>query len=227
MNLLRFPPHATERDLRLAVVECGRVCYGRGLMTANDGNISTRLGEDRVLITPSGLCKGRMDENDLLIVDLDGNLTWVHPRRKFTPSSETPMHLEVYRQRPDVWAVIHAHPVFATALTVAGVPFPADVLPEVALTLGDVPTSRYATPSSHDDADAIRELVHSHDAVLLRQHGALTLGRDLDAALTHLERIEHVAQVYWRARMLGQVNRIPEADVARLREIKEKFFGAS
>jgi L-fuculose-phosphate aldolase len=133
------------------------------------------------------------------------------------------MHLEVYKQRPDVRAVLHAHPVFATALTVADIPLPADVLPEVLLTLEEVPTTRYATPSSHDDADAIRTLIRNHDALLLRQHGSLTVGADLETALTHLERVEHVAEVYWRAQMLGVVRRIPAEDRARLSQIREKF----
>jgi L-fuculose-phosphate aldolase len=133
------------------------------------------------------------------------------------------MHLEVYRQRSDVRAVLHAHPVFATVLSVSDSPFPVDVLPEVLLTIGDVPTTRYATPSSHDDADAIRELIQNHDALLLRQHGSLTVGKDLEVALTNLERIEHVAEVFWRAKMLGKVNRIPEVDVEKLLQVRERF----
>lgn len=211
----------TELDLRQAVVACGRICYERRLMTSNDGNISVRAGADRVLITPSGFCKGRMEADDLLLLDLNGNLLSAAWGPKV--SSETPMHLEVYRQRPDVRAVLHAHPVFATALTVSDYPLPVDVLPEVLLTLGEVPTTRYATPSSHDDADAIRALIQKHDALLLRQHGSLTVGVDLDAALTNLERVEHVAEVFWRAQMLGKVNRIPEGDIEKLLKIRERF----
>ncbi len=214
MSLLRFASTASESDLRQAIVECGRVCYARRLMTANDGNISVRLGEDRLLITPSGLGKGRLDAGDLLLLDLSGEVLRASPGLK--PSSELPMHLEVYRQRPDVRAVIHAHPVFATALTVAGLPFPDDVLPEVLLTLGEVPTTKYARPSSHEDAEVIRDLIRHYDALLLRQHGALTVGADLETALIHLERVEHVAEVYWRARALGEVRRIPPEEMRRL-----------
>jgi len=219
--MLRFSKSMTEDDLRQAILECGRICYERHLMTANDGNMSVRIGENRLLITPSGLCKGRMDVGDLLLMDLNGEILSVSEGRK--PSSETPMHLEVFKQRPDVRAVLHAHPVFATTLTVSDSPFPVDVLPEILLTLGEVPTTRYATPSSHDDAEAIRELIKSHDALLLRQHGSLTVGVDLEAALTALERIEHVAEVFWRAQMLGKVNRIPEGDMERLLKIREHF----
>jgi L-fuculose-phosphate aldolase len=219
--MLRFFKDMTENDLRQAIIESGRICYERHLLTSNDGNISVRLDKGRVLITPSGICKGRMDLADLLLVEIDGKV--ISAREGCKPSSETPMHLEVYKQRPDVNAVLHAHPVFATTLTVSDSPFPVDVLPEVLLTLGEVPTTRYATPSSHDDAEAIRELIKSHDALLLRQHGSLTVGKDLDTALTALERIEHVAEVFWRAQMLGKVNRIPDADVAELLKIRARF----
>ena len=218
---LRFSDSTAETDLRQAIVECGRICYGRRLLTSNDGNISVRVGADRALITPSGLCKGRMQSDDLLLLDLQGRVLSAAPGRKV--SSETPMHLEVYGQRPDVRAVLHAHPVFATALTVSDCPLPVDMLPEVLLTLGEVPTTRYATPSSHDDAEAIRELIKNHDALLLRQHGSLTVGVDLDAALINLERIEHVAEVFWRAQMLGKVERIPEGDLEKLLKVRERF----
>ena len=220
MNL-RFSESAAEVDLREAILACGRICYERGLVTSNDGNISVRVGGEHVLITPSGLCKGRMVPDDLLLMDLEGNI--LSRENGIKPSSETPMHLEVYRQRPNVRAVLHAHPVFATALSVSDTPFPVDVLPEILLTVGEVPTTRYATPSSHDDADAIRDLIRDHDALLLRQHGSLTVGKDLDAALTALERIEHVAEVFWRAQMLGRVERIPEGDVEKLLEIRKRF----
>ena len=213
MNRLDFPPSATETELRLAILECGSLCYARRLITSNDGNISVRLDDERVLITPAGMNKARLDASDLLMVDLHGRALSSSERR---PSSETPMHLEVYRQRPDVRAVIHAHPVFATALTVAGLDFPADILPEVALTLGSVPVTDYATPSSHEDAEAVRLHVRDHNALLLRQHGSLTFGRNLEEALIHLERVEHVAEVFYRARQLGDVKRIPPEELRKL-----------
>ena len=214
MSYLHFSPFASEHELRLAILECGQICYQRGLMTSNDGNISIRIDANRILITAAGLCKGRMEMGDLLILDLNGNIvvSW----KDLRPSSETPMHLEVYKQRPEINAVIHAHPVYATTLTVANQPFPHDVLPEVALTLGNIPVTAYATPSSHQDAEAIRPFIHDHNAVLLRQHGSLTVGKDLDEALIHLERLEHVAQVYWTAHMLGNVTRIPPDELTKL-----------
>jgi L-fuculose-phosphate aldolase len=214
MSYLIFSPTASESLLRLAIVECGQICYARHLITSNDGNISVRMDETRILITPAGLNKGRMEADDLLIVDLQGKVLASAKDRR--PSSETPMHLEVYRQRPDVRAVIHAHPIFATALTVVGQDFPDDILPEVALTLGRVPVSDYATPSSREDADVIRPLIRDHNAILLRQHGSLTVGKNLDETLIHLERLEHVAEVFHHARLLGNVARIPPEELEKL-----------
>ncbi len=223
MNRLRFPPFTTERDLRLAILETGQICYASGLITSNNGNISARLGEERIIITPSGVCKGRMDLEDLLVIDLDGNILKVDSRRKLKVSSETPMHLEVYRQRPDVRAVIHAHPSHAVALTVADIPFPIDILPEVLEGLGPVPTTRFATPSSEDNALAIREHIQAHNALLLRNHGSLTVGRDLDEALNNLERVESVSKAILMANMLGKVNHLPEEMMPALRALRAKM----
>jgi len=220
--MLNFSVTATEMDLRSAIIECGRVAYERHLMTSNDGNISVRMNDGRVLITPSGISKGRLAIDDMLVVDLDANIISSRPDRK--PSSETPMHLEVYKQREDVRAVVHAHPIFATTLTVADLEFPIDVLPEVLLTMGEVPITRYATPSSHEDAEVIRPFVKDHNAMLLRQHGSLTFGKNLDEALIHLERIEHVSEIYWRAKMMGTVKRVPLEAQAQLVGLREKYF---
>lgn len=220
--MLNFTAQATEAELRQALVDCGRICYDRHLTTSNDGNISVRLDDERILITPSGLSKGRMAPEDMIMLDMQGKVLAAAPGRK--PSSEAPMHLEVYQQRADVRAALHAHPVFATALSVAGLDFPADMLPEIILTLGDVPTTAYATPASHEDAEVVRPLIKDHNALLLRQHGSLTVGCDLDEALIHLERLEQVAEVFWRAQMLGTVRRLPADAQARLIAIRQQFF---
>lgn len=219
MNHLHLSSFATERDLRLAIIEAGRICYSSGLMHASTGNISMRLGNDRVVITPSNLCKGRMEPEDLLIIDLDGAIIKADSTRKRKFSTEAPLHLEVYRQRPDIRAVIHAHPVNATALTVAGIPFPVDVLPEVLEGLGPVPTTRFALPNSTEDALAIREHVVDHNAILMRNHGAITYGVDLEVALNHLEQLESVAKTVVTAHLLGKVNQIPDEIMEAMRDL--------
>lgn len=223
VNLLRFSDLATERDLRQAIVEAGQLCYSLGLMPSNNGNISARMGEDRIVITPSTLCKGRLELDDLLVIDLDGNVLKADARKKRRVSSETPMHLEAYRQRPDIRAVIHAHPAHATALTVAGIPFPEDVLSELLEGLGPVPTTEFATPSSDENAVAIRKHIVEHDAVLIRNHGAITVGRDLEEALVHLERVEHVAKVVVMAHGLGKINRLPPEMLGKLHALHQKI----
>jgi L-fuculose-phosphate aldolase len=221
--MLRFSGAMSEAELRNAVLECGRICYERRLVTSNDGNMSVRLDDGRALITAAGVCKGRMIATDLVLVDLEGKV--LHADGGMRPSSELPMHLEVYRNRATTRAVIHAHPVCATALTVAGLEFPADVLPESILALGEVPVTAYATPSSEEDAEAIRPLIRDHAAILLRQHGTLTVGADLEEALLRLERLEHVAEVFWRAQMLGRVNRLTPAARKLLVGIRENGLG--
>ena len=215
-NILNFSADTSESDLRLAIIACGEICYSRHLLMSNDGNISIRLDDRRVLITPAKLCKGRMEPDDLLIVDLMGKV--IDLARGREPSSETPMHLEVYKQRPDLHAVIHCHPIFATTLTVAGLGFPLDVLPEVMQNLKGVPITAYARPSSYENAEVIRPWICDYDAILLRQHGSLTAGKNLDEALIHLERIEHLAEVFWRASVSGHVNRIPPDELEKLRQ---------
>jgi L-fuculose-phosphate aldolase len=166
------------------------------------------------LITPAGVNKGRLASSDLLVVDLDGK-----PRggpRGRRPSTETPMHLEVYRAVPSAGAVVHAHPPFATALTVAGLPFPSDMLPEIAATLGEVPVTEIAMPGTAEDAAAVRPWVAKYRAMLLPNHGSLTYGSTLEEAITHLERVEHAAMVYWLAASMGSVNRLPADLMARL-----------
>jgi L-fuculose-phosphate aldolase len=194
------------------MVEVGCRAADRGLIVASDGNLSARLGPRTLLITPTGASKSSLRPRDLLVVDLEGQVRAGRGR----PSTELPMHLEVYRQAPGAAAVIHAHPPFATALTVAGLSFPTDVLPEIAATLGDVPTTDWAMPGTDEDAAAIRPLISRHKAILLRQHGTLTYGSTLEEAFHHLERLEHGARVFWLARSLGRVRRLPPELLAHL-----------
>ncbi|MBN1259914.1 MAG: class II aldolase/adducin family protein [Anaerolineae bacterium] len=207
----------TENDLREQIVSVARVCAEKNLLTSSDGNISVRLEDDRFLITPSGVYKMWLRPGDLIIVDASGALIAGPPG--LHPTSETRMHMEVYRQRDDVSAVLHAHPPHAVALTIAGIPFPVDLIPEVLLALGDVPTARYATPGTEDLAASIGEMIREHDAVLLSHHGSLTAGKTLVQALIALERLEAAARAYWLANALGALYPLPPDEVARLREI--------
>src|SRR6187402_2921382 len=189
----------SESSLRADIVEVGRRMYARAYTASNDGNISVRLGGDRLLMTPKSVCKGFMTPDMMCITDLDGRKV----QGDRDPSSEMMMHLEVYRQRPDAQAVVHAHPPIATGFAVAGIPLDRAVLAEVITTLGSVPIAEYATPSTKELPEAVRKYVKAHDGMLLANHGALALGGDLFGAYYKMETIEHFANISFIARLLG------------------------
>jgi len=205
----------TEANLRKEIVRFCRLIHRRGWIAASDGNVSARLGEDQLLVTPSGMNKGFLETDHLVVTDLAGRLLSGRGR----PSSEILIHVAVYRRRPEIQAVIHAHPPLAVALTIAGVSMLEPVLPEVVITLGGIPTASYATPSSPQGPEAIRDLLDDHNALLLERHGSLTLGRSLQEAYNHLEKIEHAAQVMIAARQAGGITRIPVREVEKLRSM--------
>jgi len=220
------PPMSPLRDevrLRADIVEVGRRLYARGYTASNDGNISVRLDDGRLLMTPKNVCKGFMDPSMMCITDLDG--TKLAGERD--PSSEMLMHLEVYRQRPDVQAVVHAHPPIATGFAVAGIPLDRAVLAEVVTTLGSVPIAEYATPSTMELPNAVRKYVKSHDGMLLANHGALTIGADLFSAYYKMETIEHFAKISFVARTLGGERLLSREEVERLQALRGKYGIAS
>ena len=210
---------STESALRADIVEVGRRMYARSYTASNDGNISVRLGGDRLLMTPKSVCKGFMTPDMMCITDLDGRKL----QGDRDPSTEMLMHLEVYRQRPDVRAVVHAHPPIATGFAVAGIPLNRAVLAEVLTTLGSIPIAEYATPSTQELPDAVRKYIKAHDGMLLANHGALTVGADLYAAYYKMETIEHFAKISLVARLLGRENLIAREEVERLQELRGTY----
>ena len=209
----------TESVLRADIVEVGRRMYARGFTASNDGNISVRLGDDRLLMTPKGVCKGFMTADMMCVTDLDGRKLEGHR----DPSSEMLMHLEVYRQRPDVRGVVHAHPPTATGFAVAGIPLDRAVLAEVLATLGSIPIAAYATPSTAELPEAVRKYVKAYDGMLLANHGALTVGTDVYAAYYKMETIEHFAKISLVARLLGREHLIAREEVERLQELRGTY----
>jgi L-fuculose-phosphate aldolase len=210
---------SSESTLRGDVVEVGRRMYARGYTASNDGNISVRLGADRLLMTPKSVCKGFMTPDMMCITDLEGRKL----QGDRDPSSEMQMHLEVYRQRPDVQAVVHAHPPTATGFAVAGIPLDRAVLAEVLTTLGSIPIAEYATPSTRELPEAVRKYIRAHDGMLLANHGALTVGADLFGAYYKMETIEHFAKISLVARLLGRENLISREEVMRLQELRGTY----
>jgi len=205
--------------LRADIVEIGRRMYARGYTASNDGNISVRIAPDRLLMTPKSVCKGFMTPDMMCVTDLSGKK--ISGDRD--PSSEALMHLEVYRQRPDINAVVHAHPPIATGFAVAGIPLDRAVLAEVLTTLGSIPLAEYATPSTAELPEAVRKYIKAHDGMLLANHGALTVGTDLFAAYYKMETIEHFAHISLVARMLGRENLISREEVMRLQGLRDTY----
>jgi L-fuculose-phosphate aldolase len=208
-----------ESQLRADIVEVGRRMYARGYTASNDGNISVRLGDGRLLMTPKSVCKGFMTPDMMCITDENGRKL----QGDRDPSSEMLMHLEVYRQRPDVQAVVHAHPPIATGFAVAGIPLDRAVLAEVLTTLGSIPIAEYATPSTIELPEAVRRYIKAHDGMLLANHGALTVGADLFAAYYKMETIEHFAKISLVARLLGRENLIAREEVDRLQGLRGTY----
>ena len=176
-------------DTRKDLCRIGRDMKDCGLVAACDGNISYRRDDATVVITPSGVPKERLKPSKLLVVDMDGKVV----KGKGKASSETMMHLLIYKLRPDVKAIVHAHPTVATALTVSGVPFPTDIVTEGELVLKRVPTIPYAAPGTQDLAVGCAKAMRAANVALLERHGAVTVGKDLDEALFRMETLEKVA----------------------------------
>jgi L-fuculose-phosphate aldolase len=202
----------TEARLRRDLVEVCRRLHERRLLGAGEGNVSCRLGPARLLVTPSGANKGYLRPADLVVVDLSG----AKVRGRGRPSTELRMHLAAYAARPDVEAVVHAHPITAVAFTVAGVAPPDRLMPEAVLVLGPVAVAPYATPGTEEVPRSLGPFWSGHEVVLLERHGALALGRDLFQACDRMETLERVCEVAAAARALGRCEPLPAAAVARL-----------
>jgi L-fuculose-phosphate aldolase len=216
-----------EQSLRQDVILVCRLLYQKSLIAATDGNVSVRWGADYLITTPSGMAKGLIQPQDLVVTDLAGDLApdAISPRNGHKPSSELRTHLEVYRQRPDIRAVVHAHPPIATALSIAGVSLAPCVLPETLVNMGTILTTEYATPTSADVPLVIRDLIRDHDALVLDRHGALTLGRSAMDAYTKMEKVENMAVILAVARLLGRVRTLPVDEVRRLSAKRNALLG--
>ncbi|MBI3760693.1 MAG: class II aldolase/adducin family protein [Chloroflexi bacterium] len=208
--------------LRAEIVRIGQLMHEHDFVDGASGNLSARIGPDRILATPSGLAKGFLQPDQLLVLDMQGMPVKPHPAG-LKPTSELLMHLEAYRRRPDVNAVIHAHPIVSVALSIAGVSLAECVIPEAVVTLGLVPTTPYATPSSEENQKAISELVVSHDAIILKNHGTLTVGKDLWRAYMKLETLEHTAKTIALAKLLGGSPSLPPQQVEKLLQTRREL----
>jgi L-fuculose-phosphate aldolase len=220
----------SEQQLREQICQIGELMHRLGLIDGGSGNISARLedesGEMRILATPSGLAKGFMKPEQLIIVNLDGQRVDqpTEANARLRPTSELLMHLECYRQRPDVGGVVHAHPPVSVALTIAGYDFRQCLIPEIVIMLGMIPVTPYSTPASAENRDAIYGLISSHDAILLAHHGSLTVGTTVWDAYLRLESLEHTAKMLYMVEMLGGAkSTIPPEQVRKLLVLREQL----
>jgi len=206
-----------ESSARKLICEVGRLLYERSYVVSSDGNVSIRLDENTVLATPTMTCKGRMSEDSLALTDMEGK-----PKSDKRASSELAMHLLIYKMRPDVKAVCHAHPPHGTAFAVAGLAIDQPILSEVILTLGCVPLTDYGTPSTNELTEAMKPYVAHHNALLMANHGAVAYGDDLWQAFDRLETLEHTARIAILAKALGGANDLPQEAIEKLINIREK-----
>lgn len=198
--------------IRREIVTVCRRLWERGLIAGPDGNVSVRLASDRILVTPAGMSKVDVQPDDLVEVRIDGTPV----RGAQHPSSEIAVHLRIYSRRPDVGAVVHAHPPIATGFAVAGEGFASCVLPEVILQLGSVPLVPYEMPGTEALARKFDPFIVSHDAFLMANHGAVTAGPSLSIAHQRMESLEHTARILLTSRLLGRVNELSADQVAAL-----------
>jgi L-fuculose-phosphate aldolase len=205
----------TLHEHRRDVIEICRRIHARGWISAADGNVSIRLPNGRLLTTPSGMHKGYIGERDLVLCDLQGRRV-AGPRQ---PSSEIAMHVAVYEDRPDVQAVVHAHPTYCIAFSLAGVTLAQCLLPEIVFTFGSIPTTEYCTPTTEEVPREVRKLIRDYDAMILDRHGSLTVGATVFEAYDKLERMEHVAEITHAASQLGEVRPLSREQVEHLLEV--------
>ena len=205
-----------EQTARREIVRVGQLMYERSYVVSSDGNVSVRLDDGRVVATPTQTCKGRMTEEMLALTDLEGQ-----PLNDRKASSELAMHLLIYRERPDVKAVCHAHPPHGSAFAVAGLAIDQPILSEVILTLGCVPLAEYGTPSTDELTTAMRPLVKHHNALLMANHGAVAYGADVWQAFDRLETLEHTAKIAILARAVGGPRNLPPDAIEKLINVRE------
>lgn len=209
----------TAEQIKQEICEVGHRLYNHGFVAANDGNISVKLNDNEFYCTPTGVSKGSLTPDMIIKIDAEGNKL----EGTLNPSSEIKMHLRVFRERPDVNAVVHAHPPVATAFTVAGIPLDRYILPEAVLTIGDVPTCAYATPSTMEIPDSLMPYIQEHDAFMLKNHGALTVGNTLTRAFFTMEEVEFNAKIMKYAMELGRIEEISEEKMYELMDLRVKM----
>lgn len=209
-----------EARLRTAICRIGKLSYDRNYIVGADGNISARMADGTILITPTGAMKGFLEPHQVAHVDMTGHAIDDGPK----PSSEVGIHLVSYQERPDVKAICHAHPPHAVAMTIAGVDLQMPVIPEIIVTIGGIPTAPFGTPGTSELPETIRDLVRCSDVMMMQNHGSVTLGANLMDAYKKLDMLEHTAKILWLAHVArGGLEPLPEEDVRKMLETRAQL----
>jgi L-fuculose-phosphate aldolase len=220
-----YPRNAmpTERQHRREIVLFGGALHQRGYVAAMDGNLSVRLANGHILATPTSMCKGMMKPSDLVVVDLDGRR--VSGRRDV--SSEIAMHLKIYKLRPDVRGIVHAHPPTATGFAAAGLALNQPLVCEVVIGLGSIPLAKYGTPGTPELTDGLEPLIPQYDAILMSNHGVVAYGVDLHSAYMKMETVEHFAQIALVTHLLGRQQPLGSVELEKLMAARSKYQGST
>ena len=207
-----------EQRLRMGICRIGELCYQRSYIVGADGNLSARMSDGTILITPAGVMKGFLSPHQLAHIDIEGRVIDEGPG----PSSEVGIHLVAYQERPDVKAMLHAHPPHAVAMTIAGIDMQMPIIPEIIVTIGGIPTAPYGTPGTAELPESIRELVRCSDVMIMQNHGSCTLGTNLMDAYKKLDMLEHTARILWLAHTAkGGLEPLPAEEVKKLLETRK------
>jgi len=209
----------SEQEHREEIVRVGRLMFEKGWIAANDGNITVRLDSERLLATPRGVSKGMLKPEDLVVVDMDGQKV----AGSLEVTTEIGMHLTIYRERPDVNAVVHAHPATATGFAVAGRALNLGTLPEVIICLGSVPLAEYGLPGTPACAEGMLPYIPKYDAMLLANHGAVSYGPDIMRAFFRMDTVEHFARIALVAELLGGAKVLPHAEIQKLFDARPRY----
>lgn len=211
----------SEKEIREQMCGIGRRVYERGMAAANDGNFSVKISNHEILCTPTGVSKGFMTPEMMCRIDENGNL--LEASGGYRPSSEMKMHLRVYQRRPDIKAVVHAHPPYATTFAAAGLPLDKPILTEAVVSLGTVPVTEFAAPSTDEVPDSLEPFLADYDAVLLASHGALTYSDTLEAAYLKMESVEFYARILWQTMLIGGAEGFNDEQMEKLNEVRRKM----
>jgi L-fuculose-phosphate aldolase len=211
----------SEREIRADIVDVCHKIYNNGWVAANDGNVSVLIEDGLAICTPTGISKGVITPDMLIKVDINGNM--IEGEKDLKPSSEIKMHLDILKNKPGVNSVVHAHPPYGTAFAVAGIPLNDCILPEIVISLGQIPLTKYGTPSTFEIPDSVREHLKDNFVFLLENHGALSTGSDVYQAYYRMESMELFAKIAVIARTLGNVNSISEPNVKKLLKLRSDW----